>query len=88
MVSSGTAGTSADGTGNTLAITAGMALFSIAAASFVLVQVGKNQPLVPTVDYSGPPLSYYINKFSTVPIVEASVPPAPQTSSTIEASAP
>ncbi|XP_074568403.1 protein MAINTENANCE OF PSII UNDER HIGH LIGHT 1-like [Curcuma longa] len=83
VISSGTAGTSADGTGNTLAITAGVALFSIAAASFILIQVGKNQPQVPTVDYSGPPLSYYIDKFKSVPTDEASVPPAPQTSSTV-----
>lgn len=88
MISSGTAGISVDGTGNTVAITAGVALFSIAAASFILVQVGKNQPQVPTVDYAGPPLSYYIDKFKSVSIVEASVPPAPQTSSTAEASAP
>ncbi|XP_042435979.1 protein MAINTENANCE OF PSII UNDER HIGH LIGHT 1-like [Zingiber officinale] len=88
VISSGTAGTSVDGTGNTVAITAGVALFSIAAASFILVQVGKNQPQVPTVDYSGPPLGYYIDKFKSVSIVEASVPPAPQTSSTAEASAP
>ncbi|KAG6477436.1 hypothetical protein ZIOFF_066691 [Zingiber officinale] len=88
VISSGTAGISVDGTGNTVAITAGVALFSIAAASFILVQVGKNQPQVPTVDYAGPPLSYYIDKFKSVSIVEASVPPAPQTSSTAEASAP
>lgn len=88
VISSGTTGTSADGAGNTLAVTGVLALVSIAAASAILIQVGKNQPPVPTVDYSGPPLGYYINKFKSVPIVEASVASAPQTSSAIEASAP
>ncbi|WOK97379.1 hypothetical protein Cni_G06087 [Canna indica] len=87
-ISSGTSGTSSEGAENTLAINAGLALILIAAASSVLIQVGKNQPQVQTLEYSGPPLSYYISKFKPVQIVEAAVPPAPQTSATVEASVP
>ncbi|KAJ0977311.1 hypothetical protein J5N97_012785 [Dioscorea zingiberensis] len=99
-ISSGTSGTSSEGSGNTAAIAAGLALISIATASTILLQLSKNTPQIQTSDYSGPPLSYYINKFkpndtveASVPsepqtlTVEASVPPESQTSSTIEASA-
>ncbi|RWW45221.1 hypothetical protein BHE74_00048960 [Ensete ventricosum] len=87
-ISSGTAGTSTEGSENTLAINAGLALISIAAASSILLQVSKSQPQVQTTEYSGPPLSYYINKFKPVQIVEASAPAAPQTSAPVEASVP
>ncbi|XP_010930588.1 protein MAINTENANCE OF PSII UNDER HIGH LIGHT 1 [Elaeis guineensis] len=87
-ISSGSAGTSAEGAENTVAITAGVALLSIAAASSILLLVGKNQPQVQSIDYSGPPLSYYINKFKPVNIVEASVPPESQTSPNLEATVP
>ncbi|TQD73948.1 hypothetical protein C1H46_040518 [Malus baccata] len=64
VISSGTAGSSADGAENTAAIAAGLALIAVAAASSILLQVGKNSPpVVQKVDYSGPSLSYYINKF-------------------------
>ncbi|XP_008786499.1 protein MAINTENANCE OF PSII UNDER HIGH LIGHT 1 [Phoenix dactylifera] len=85
-ISSGSAGRSAEGAENTAAIFAGLALVSIAAASSILLQVGKNQPQVQSIDYSGPPLSYYINKFKPVSIVEASVPA--ETSPNLEASVP
>ncbi|MQM01474.1 hypothetical protein Taro_034234 [Colocasia esculenta] len=90
-LSSGSAGTSADGSERTLAIAAGLALVSIAAASSVLVQVSKNTPQVQTTQYSGPPLSYYINKFKPVGIVEAALaseplnPPAVQPVSSVQA---
>ncbi|CAL9181435.1 unnamed protein product [Musa hybrid cultivar] len=87
-ISSGTAGTSTEGSENTLAINAGLALISIAAASSILLQVSKSQPQVQTTEYSGPPLSYYIDKFKPVQIVEASAPAAPQTSAPVEASVP
>lgn len=87
-VSSGSAGTSAEGADNTVAIAAGLALLSVAAASSILLQVGKNQPQVQSIDYSGPPLSYYINKFKPVNIVEASVPTESQTTTNLEATAP
>lgn len=85
-ISSGAAGTSSEGAKNTVAIAAGLALVSIAAASTILVQLGKNTP-IQTSDYSGPPLSYYINKFQPSNTVEASVPSEPQ-SVTVEASVP
>ncbi|KAM0940237.1 putative protein maintenance of PSII under high light 1 [Dioscorea sansibarensis] len=86
-ISSGAAGTSAEGAKNTVAIAAGLALVSIAAASTILVQLGKNTPPIQISDYSGPPLSYYINKFKPSNTVEASVPSEPQ-SVTVEASVP
>ncbi|EOA19448.1 hypothetical protein CARUB_v10001813mg [Capsella rubella] len=74
-ISSGTAGSSSDGAENTAAIVAGLALIAIAAASSILLQVGKDAPSRPkTVDYSGPSLSYYINKFKTSEVVQPSAP--------------
>ncbi|XP_062223086.1 protein MAINTENANCE OF PSII UNDER HIGH LIGHT 1-like [Phragmites australis] len=94
-ISSGTAGTSAEGAENTAAIAAGLVLITVAAASSILIQVSKNQPAVPAVDYSGPPLSYYVAKFQpqlvAAPAVEAPAPAAPvevQDSPPVEASAP
>ncbi|KAJ3675512.1 hypothetical protein LUZ60_004554 [Juncus effusus] len=85
-LSSGTAGTSSEGTENTAAVAAGFALISIAAASSILLQVSKNQvPVDPVVQYTGPPLSYYITKFKPVQFVEASVP---QAAPSVEASIP
>ncbi|MCD7465537.1 3'-5' DNA helicase [Datura stramonium] len=77
-ISSGTAGTSSDGSENTLAIAAGIGLIAIASASSILLQVGKNSPPpIQTMEYSGPSLSYYINKFKPAEIVQASVTEAP-----------
>ncbi|KAF5469863.1 hypothetical protein F2P56_010421 [Juglans regia] len=73
-ISSGTAGSSSNGAENTAAIAGGLALISIAAASTVLLQVGKNPPQVLTVEYSGPSLSYYVNKFKPQEIIQASAP--------------
>ncbi|CAL5201388.1 unnamed protein product [Lathyrus oleraceus] len=71
-ISSGTSGSSSDGAQNTAAIAAGLALISIAAASSILLQVGKNTPpQVKTVEYSGPSLSYYINEFKSQEITQA-----------------
>ncbi|GFP93931.1 hypothetical protein PHJA_001537400 [Phtheirospermum japonicum] len=79
-ISSGTAGSSSDGSENTLAIVVGLALISVAAASSVLLQVGKNPTVVvQTAEYSGPSLSYYINKFKPLEITEASAPPVTET---------
>ena len=100
-ISSGTAGTSAEGAENTAAIAAGLVLITVAAASSILIQVSKKQPQVPEAAYSGPPLSYYVAKFQ--PAVEALAPapaepleaPAPaeeavvaQDSPAVEAAAP
>ncbi|KAK4414275.1 protein MAINTENANCE OF PSII UNDER HIGH LIGHT 1 [Sesamum alatum] len=82
-ISSGTAGSSAVGAENTAAIAAGIALISVAAASSILLQVGKNPPVVQTAEYSGPSLSYYINKFTPPEIIEASAPP-PESSTPLE----
>ncbi|CDY46685.1 BnaA03g48230D [Brassica napus] len=75
-ISSGTAGSSSDGTENTAAIVlGGLALIAIAAASSILLQVGKDAPAKPkAVDYRGPSLSYYINKFKPSEVVQASTP--------------
>ncbi|CAH8270318.1 unnamed protein product [Arabidopsis lyrata] len=74
-ISSGTAGSSSDGAENTAAIVAGIALIALAAASSILLQVGKDAPTRPkAVDYSGPSLSYYINKFKPSETVQASTP--------------
>lgn len=73
-ISSGTAGSSSDGAENTAAIAAGLALVFVAGVSSVLLQVSKNPPQVQTVEYSGPSLSYYVNKFKPQEIIEASVP--------------
>ncbi|KAJ7982388.1 proline-rich family protein [Quillaja saponaria] len=73
-ISSGNAGSAADGAENTAAIAAGIALISVAAASSILLQVGKNPPQIQTVEYSGPALSYYINKFKPQEVIQASVP--------------
>lgn len=74
-ISSGTAGSSSDGSENTLAIAGGLALIAVAAASSILLQVGKNPPpTVQTMQYNGPSLSYYINKFKSAEIIEASTP--------------
>lgn len=81
-ISSGAAGSSADGSGNTVAVVAGIALVSVAAASSILLLVGKNQPAMQTSDYSGPSLSYYINKFELQGTIKASVPTTTEASIT------
>lgn len=88
VISSGAAGTSSEGAENTAAIAAGLALISIAAASSILLQVNKNTPQLQTVEYSGPPLSYYISKFKPASVVESIVLPEPQNSPMVEDSAP
>ncbi|KAJ9685287.1 hypothetical protein PVL29_017348 [Vitis rotundifolia] len=83
--SSGNAGSSADGSGSTVAVTASIAAVSVAAASLVLLLVGKNPPqMQTTVDYSGPSLSYYINKFKSAELVQASVPTEPEASPPVQ----
>lgn len=69
-LSSGSAGKSSEGSSNVLAISVGLGLIAIAGAAVVLVNVGKNPP-GPAPTYSGPPLSYYIQKFKPEVSVEA-----------------
>ncbi|XP_074280567.1 protein MAINTENANCE OF PSII UNDER HIGH LIGHT 1 [Silene latifolia] len=83
-ISSGTAGSSSDGAENTAAIVAGLALIAVAAASSVLLQVGKSTPDIQTTIYSGPSLSYYITKFKPAEIVQASEPSPIESPSTME----
>ena len=83
-ISSGSAGSSSDGAENTLAIAAGLALISIAVASSILLQVGKNPPQVQTAEYSGPSLTYYINKFKPPEIVQARAPSETELSSSVQ----
>ncbi|KAK3008567.1 hypothetical protein RJ639_014067 [Escallonia herrerae] len=83
-ISSGNAGSSADGADNNAAVAAGLALISIAAASSVILQVGKTTPPPQTLEYSGPSLSYYINKFRPPEIVQASVPVETETSTSAQ----
>lgn len=66
------------------AIAAGLALISIAAASSILLQVDKKPPQVQTVEYSGPSLTYYINKFKLQEMIEASVPSQTESSSSVQ----
>lgn len=76
-ISSGAAGTSADGAENTAAIAAGLVLITVAAASSILIQVNKNQPQVPEAAYNGPPLSYYVAKFQPAVAAPAQTLEAP-----------
>lgn len=85
-ISSGAAGSSSQGSDNTAGLTAFLALIAVAAASSILLQVNKNQTVVKTVPYTGPPLSYYINKFKPVQFIEASIPVETQNAPSVEAS--
>lgn len=87
-ISSGTSGTSADGSENTAALLAFGSIIAIAAASSILYQVGKNPPQIQTLDYSGPSLSYYITKFKPSEVVEISVPTESEPSAQPEISSP
>lgn len=87
-ISSGAAGTSAEGSENTAAVTAGLALLCIAAASSILFQVNRNQPQVQGPDYAGPPLSYYVAKFQPVSSVDAPAVLALQPGPSVEAASP
>ncbi|CAJ1958787.1 unnamed protein product [Sphenostylis stenocarpa] len=84
-ISSGTAGSSSDGAENTAAIVAGLALISVAAASSILLQVSKNAPpQIQPPEYSGPSLTYYINKFKPPEITEVSAPSEAKLSSSAQ----
>ncbi|KAI4384609.1 hypothetical protein MLD38_002735 [Melastoma candidum] len=74
-ISSGSAGSSSDGSENTVAIAGGLALIFVAASFLVLRQVGNTELQVQTAEYSGPSLSYYIDKFRPPEIIQASAPP-------------
>lgn len=84
-ISSGTAGTSAEGSEGTAARVAGLGLISVAVASFILLLVGKNPSNITTAEYKGPALSYYINKFKPAEIIQAAVPSQTEPPSSIQA---
>ncbi|KAJ6704869.1 PROTEIN MAINTENANCE OF PSII UNDER HIGH LIGHT 1 [Salix purpurea] len=85
-ISSGSAGTSADGSEGTAARAAGLGLISVAAASLILLLVGKNPSNnITTAEYKGPSLSYYINKFKPGEIIQAAVPSQTEPPSSIQA---
>ncbi|XP_073141746.1 protein MAINTENANCE OF PSII UNDER HIGH LIGHT 1 [Henckelia pumila] len=81
-ISSGAAGSSADGSGNTVTAVAAIALVFVAAASSILLLVGNNHTATQTADYSGPSLSYYITKFELQGPIKPSVPAATEASIT------
>lgn len=66
-ISTNAKGGSADGSGGTLIISTFLGVAAISGAAAVLFSVGSSQ--VEEV-YSGPPLTYYIQKFSNSQVVE------------------
>ncbi|KAJ1279516.1 hypothetical protein BS78_04G162400 [Paspalum vaginatum] len=84
-ISSGEAGSSAEGAENTAAIAGGLVLITVAAASSILIQVSKNQPKVPEAPYKGPPLSYYVAKFQPAVAAPAQTLEAPAPAEAVEA---
>jgi hypothetical protein len=78
-ISTGSAGGSVEDSNNLLAVAVGLGLIAVVSASAILLQVGQNTPTSQDSSiYSGPPLSYYVAKFSpTVVTAQATVPEAP-----------
>ena len=80
-VSTGAAGGSASGSENFLLVVGGLAFVAVASAASILWTVGKNEP-VPATSYVGPPLSYYVSKFSqetsSSSAFSAQIPPVPE----------
>lgn len=80
-ISTGAAGGDATGSENSLAVAGGLGLIAVVSAAAVLFTVGKNAP-VPATSYVGPPLSYYVSKFSqetsSPPAFSAQIPPIPE----------
>ncbi|CAK7336457.1 unnamed protein product [Dovyalis caffra] len=84
-ISSGSAGSSADGSEGMVARTAGLGLLSVAVAALVLVLVGKTPSDITVAEYNGPSLSYYINKFKPEEIIQAAVPSQTDSPSSVQA---
>lgn len=80
-ISTGSAGGAADGSDKALAVAGGLALIAVASAASILLYVGQNAP-APATTYDGPPLSYYVSKFTqetaAPPDITAQVPPIPE----------
>ena len=88
-ISTGTPGGSEQGTDESLGVSFGLALIAVASASSILLSVGKNAP-TPTgaSQYSGPPLSYYIAKFSLAGSISDAIPQSPPLADELSVSKP
>lgn len=88
-ISTGNAGGSEQGTDESLGVAFGLALIAVASASSILLSVGKNAP-TPTAasQYSGPPLSYYISKFSLAGSIPDAIPQSPPLADVLSISKP
>eukprot|EP00897_Mesotaenium_endlicherianum_P008725 jgi/Mesen1/7881/ME000420S07027 len=64
--STSTRGSSSEGSSGTLTIVSFLAVAVVSGAAAVLFTVGKSPVAAPEDSYSGPPLTYYIQKFSGV----------------------
>uniref|UniRef100_A0A7N0T5I9 Uncharacterized protein n=1 Tax=Kalanchoe fedtschenkoi TaxID=63787 RepID=A0A7N0T5I9_KALFE len=76
FISSGSAGSSSSGAENTAAVAAFIGLISVAAASSIILQLGKAPGKVETTEFSGQSLTYYINKFKTAEVIPDTTAPA------------
>lgn len=80
VISSNTAGDSSSGSAQTLIVAGGLALGLLLAAALVLQGVNTSSPgalLSSSELYTGPNLSYYIQKFSPAPTLVPEQPPPP-----------
>eukprot|EP00850_Spirogloea_muscicola_P017352 SM000148S01029 [mRNA] locus=s148:126066:126431:- [translate_table: standard] len=83
LISTNTAGASQSGSGGTITIVALLAVALVAGAAAILFIVGSPSPYGAEEPYSGPPLSFYIDKFQseagvTKPAAPSPPAPAPQ----------
>lgn len=76
-ISSNTVGDSSSGSEQTLIVAGGLALGLLLGAALVLQGVNTSSPLSSSESYSGPTLSYYIQKFTPAPTIIPDQPPAP-----------
>lgn len=91
-ISTGAAGSNAGGSEGILAVVGGIGLVAIAGAAAVLLSASKNAP-APATSYVGPPLSYYVSKFSqetasSPPAFSAQIPESPPLSEDMSISKP
>lgn len=76
-ISTGKRDSSESGSGQFLAVAGGIGLVVVAGAASILLYLSKNAPVsADRTTYSGPPLSFYIAKFSGTS--SAPVPPIPE----------
>lgn len=76
-ISTGKRDGSQSGSDESLAVAGGLALIVVASAASILLYLSKNAPVpADRTTYSGPPLSFYVAKFSSTS--SAPVPPIPE----------